>query len=378
MERTPIQKSKLSRRNSIYKQNAREDKKNIFSSSPKHTEDTDVDSPLQIPLTQEGWENVDVVWDWNSPQGKSFSKKSKKRLILSQSPKVPIKRHPSHNSVQGFEKLREEIQALRNEIAIPENEDLLRLSPVEEADYKNISDNSLMDQMLENDDFDNLFNSPLNAQLIELSVKNSGILDDPMPNRENVAVSPHKNLSFRKVNKNSDISKLANDSFEALLGEVDIEQFTSDLNDDKSESLKNCTDTDSHMSTEYHNNHKSTGKVEFYRTESFELSNWEQITGIPREQVDGIEKKRQEALAKRSKRKPDPEVSPTVIITNTQCSTEEIERKRKQALAKLEAKREQEIIERKRLEALKRLQSRKKNAPTVKSSLTKRLDWEMS
>lgn len=58
-----------------------------------------------------------------------------------------------------------------------------------------------------------------------------------------------------------------------------------------------------------------------------------------------------------------------------QCSSEEIERKRQEALAKREAKKQQEIIERKRQEALKRLElTRKKNASNVRSSLTSRLN----
>lgn len=63
------------------------------------------------------------------------------------------------------------------------------------------------------------------------------------------------------------------------------------------------------------------------------------------------------------------------FTAQVQCSTKEIEKKRQEALAKREARRQQEIIERKRQEALKRLEiSRKKNAQIVKSSLTSRLN----
>lgn len=63
------------------------------------------------------------------------------------------------------------------------------------------------------------------------------------------------------------------------------------------------------------------------------------------------------------------------IIAPPKCSPEEIERKRREAVAKREAKRQQEIIERKRQEALKKLEiRRKKNATMVKSSLTNRLN----
>lgn len=65
----------------------------------------------------------------------------------------------------------------------------------------------------------------------------------------------------------------------------------------------------------------------------------------------------------------------SIITAPSQCSSEEIERKRREALSKREARRQQEIIERKRQEALKRLEvTRKKNAQVVKSSLTSRLN----
>lgn len=59
----------------------------------------------------------------------------------------------------------------------------------------------------------------------------------------------------------------------------------------------------------------------------------------------------------------------------TQCTSAEIERKRQEALAKRELRRQQEIIEKNRQNALKRLEmTRKKNAQIVKSSLSSRLN----
>ncbi|XP_023029272.1 uncharacterized protein [Leptinotarsa decemlineata] len=370
MEKTPVQKSKWLNKQGICKQNNAFEEVKV-SSSPKH-QDIDNDSPLQIPLTQDASENVDVVWDWNSPQQKPHPRKSQKRLILPPSPKIPIKRHPSHNSIQNFEKLRSELQALREEIAVPENEDFLRLSPVEEADYKNISNTNSLEEEFQNDNFEDLFNSPVNTELMKFCDNGNEIVSSNTNVKQDGVKSPSRS-PFKKVQRNSDISKNANDSFEALLSEVDIDQLTYS-NEKGSENSKKCEESNSFAFQKY-NLHKSTGKVEFFRTKSFELSNVEHITGIPKEQMDDIERKRREALAKlNSKRKQDL----TVISPTSQCSLEEIENKRRQALAKLEAKREQEIIERKRQEALKRLQSRKRNAPNVKSVLTKRLDYEIT
>lgn len=62
-------------------------------------------------------------------------------------------------------------------------------------------------------------------------------------------------------------------------------------------------------------------------------------------------------------------------VAPIQCSMEEIEQKRLQALAKREAKRQQDIIEQKRQEAVRRLEmNRKKNATAIKSSLSSRLN----
>jgi hypothetical protein len=86
--------------------------------------------------------------------------------------------------------------------------------------------------------------------------------------------------------------------------------------------------------------------------------------------LEEIERKRLEALAKLKAKKKE-NMNNNVL---GKCSLEEIEKKRLQALAKLEAKRLQDIVEKKRQEALKKLQvNRMKNASQVRSTLTKRL-----
>ncbi|CAH1164102.1 unnamed protein product [Phaedon cochleariae] len=405
MEKTPVLKTKLS---SIQNHRAKDIKNISFSKNDLNSvfEMDNEESPVQIACTQDGSENIDVVWDWNSPQAKKHPKKCQKRLLLPQSPKIPLKKFPSNNSIQHFEKLREELQALRQEIALPENEDSLRLSPREEADYKNIH-NSPVNKVF--DDFDDECFDMFDDKLIEFSenIENKFTVstNEEQPkfkkihSEENVlgVNSANQKISFKK-NISESHMKIANDSFESLLGDIDVETLTCPISEKVDYSKhSNAVKTNSYetrsnkltdLLTQVDNSktivrvdeyemgsniyHTNSGKVEFHRTQSFELTNSEHSTDLPRCKLEEIEKKRREARAKLElKRKHDK----TAILSQSQCSMTEIENKRLQALAKLEAKRQQDIIERKRQEALKKLQTnRKKNALVVKSSLTNRLD----
>ncbi|XP_018327804.1 golgin subfamily A member 4-like isoform X2 [Agrilus planipennis] len=81
---------------------------------------------------------------------------------------------------------------------------------------------------------------------------------------------------------------------------------------------------------------------------------------LSKKTLDEIERKRKEALTKLETKRKTPLSTPVDETSPIKCSPEEIEQKRLQALAKREAKRKQEIIERNRLEALKRLEINKK------------------
>lgn len=76
-------------------------------------------SPLFLIGSQE---DVDVEWDWNSPQTKQKPIRNhhkQKRLILEKSPQVPtkaLKRHPSNNQINTFDEIKLQLQALRENI----------------------------------------------------------------------------------------------------------------------------------------------------------------------------------------------------------------------------------------------------------------------
>ncbi|XP_018577370.1 eukaryotic translation initiation factor 3 subunit A-like [Anoplophora glabripennis] len=357
------------------------------------------ESPVHIACTQEGCDNVDVVWDWNSPRAKQQPKRPQKRLI-SQSPKVPVKRHPSNNQIQNFEKLRDELQALREAIALPDHEESLMLSPVEEAEYKHVNDQNAdnvrpltqevclegIDADLFNDSADEdliLCTQKLEADLKAIEKKTSGCSSNLInnPNRGTKVTHIDIDKDIRNIGFSSAYlqpTKNFNDKKDPLVNismKINAEHLDSNKVIHDKISYNQSLKSSAHLgfprtrSENQFKNCRQIGKVEFHRTHSFESSVEYKKEVIPQHKLDEIERKRKEALAKLElKRKQEHSDS------LSRCSPEEIEKKRLQALAKLEAKRQQEIIERKRREALKRLElSRKKNAMIVRSSLSTRL-----
>lgn len=258
-------------------------------------------SPVHIACTQEGCDNVDVVWDWNSPQSKRQPKKSQKRLMLSQSPKIPVKRHPSNNQIQNFEKLREELHALREAIALPDNEESLVLSPVEEAEYKDVSDDQTMhevppltqDIFMEANDED-LFNDSADEDLVFCTQKieaeleamekningcNSGLSNNPVGNAKII----HINMNITNTgNNNSNLQSTEHlnnevkDPFVNILKKNNVEHLDgSKIINNKlnySQSIKTSTRLGfpRTRSENQFKNCRQVGKVEFHRTQSFE------------------------------------------------------------------------------------------------------------
>lgn len=234
------------------------------------------DSPGYIQCTQEGFENVDVIWDWNSPQSKKAPKKSQKRLALPDTPKKSLKRHISNNSIQGFEKIKEELRLLREEIAVPEHEESLILSPVEEAEYKLVNNPTPLDNIefenfiTENDD---IFNDDLDDKLLICATQ----MDDKLKEDTKKASTSNSNLKTVNSDRNSVTNIQSNTpSLNTFKGTKQTETIdTINFN----ESILICHgDLNSQVDKNKPNN-ISIGRKEFHRTESFELSNIENLTG---------------------------------------------------------------------------------------------------
>lgn len=249
------------------------------------------DSFTQIASTQEGCENIDVVWDWNSPQAKPRPKKSHKRLQLQQSPKIPIKRHPSNHSIQDFEKLREELRLLRDEIAKPDHEDLLQLSPVEEAEYKSIhiTDGDAYLNSIEQENFisqppppsqeffnNELFNDSMDDQLVEFTQRIESDFQYSSVNSKPVQVInssvPYKDPSSKNNLKVAVPNKITGSKTDLELESVVRDSFE-DILKKAAFGHENST-----MSSSY-SMETRTGKVEFHRTKSFEMSTMNNFSG---------------------------------------------------------------------------------------------------
>ncbi|KAL1501939.1 hypothetical protein ABEB36_007166 [Hypothenemus hampei] len=345
----------------------------------------DEESPYFPCSTQEMREDVDVLWDYNSPKSrfKANRVRSHKRVNIQNSPKVILQRYPSNNNEkmkQDFCKLREELRALKAEIAKPVHEDSLILSPQDEEDYRNtveMPEVEQFDQLNYESDFEDPFNDDMDdklllfSQQVEENLKKSDTIN-VQNNCDNEVVYNRFEINSGQRSRTKRESDVFNDSFGNMLSQNEdvFEQMTQvyeypkykhkdlciDQSNKKSNVLPRCV-SENVMSSDVR------GKVEWHRTQSFESYTYSQIT---QEKLQEIEKKRLEAKAKREAKK--------VSDSSLRCSSEEIEKKRRQALAKLELKRQQEFIERKKQEALKRREeNRKKSASQVKSSLTTRL-----
>lgn len=222
------------------------------------------DSPYFPSCTQETHEDVDVLWDWNSPQSKpknTVKRRSKRKLNL-QVPKVPLRRHLSGNQSQqikhDFDKLREEMRILKEEIARPDHEESLILSPREEEVFKAetmpvpayVEDLSTFEGMLEENHcreaakciLDNVFDDDLEDQLILCSQR-------------------------MEVEGSIQTTDVLNDTLEKLLSEndTDFDQATQLIN---LEPIKRKSKVFPRSNSD--NSCSRIGKFEWHRTQSFE------------------------------------------------------------------------------------------------------------
>jgi hypothetical protein len=362
---------------------------NMPSSNKSIQNDQEGDcSPIYFPLTQESSEDIDVLWDWHSPQTSQRKRRKQKRLLPVQSPKFPIKRYPSNNQNQNFEKLKNELKALQEELALPDDESCLCVSPLQETEIKEgQSNNLIIEQEPEhNCDISDLFNDSLDEQLALFSQK---VEEDLLEKDETNGCKEETNHLPTNICDNIEIDNLIdkytekdkrptdaalNDTFDSVLSNFHFEDCISSKATQLQHSkvvLKRTASNDSFNNSKQNIIQTASGKLEFHRTRSFELTGINRnIDDLTQTELEEIERKRLEALAKLKAKKKE-NMNNNVL---GKCSLEEIEKKRLQALAKLEAKRLQDIVEKKRQEALKKLQvNRMKNASQVRSTLTKRL-----
>lgn len=252
----------------------------------------DEDSPYFPCSTQELREDVDVLWDYNLPERKKgrVVRKSKKRLNLQQSPKVPLRRHPSNNNQikQDFCKLREELRALKAEIAKPpEHEDSLILSPREEASFKAGNLSQAIEELVteEEDSIEDPFDDGMDDQLIlfsqqveeEIEKAYKGLDSDSTRLKCDKMVASKAKQAIKSV-QDSDIF---NDSLDNLITEMSEDVFdqltqVADLKQCKqAQSIKNSSKNNfprsvSENCVKFETAKTVTNKVEWHRTQSFE------------------------------------------------------------------------------------------------------------
>ncbi|XP_044264483.1 uncharacterized protein LOC123011203 [Tribolium madens] len=365
MDTTPKTKLKLSSKDSKAKRDIKKETNNSMAPQSPLRKNVQPEgegeySPIYFPSTQESNEDIDVLWDWHSPQTSQRKRKTQKRVIPVHSPKIPLKRFPSSNQSQNFEKLKNELKALQEELAMPDDESWLCVSPQQETEFKSsVNSNKFLSQDPQFGDVDDLFNDSLDEQLI-LQVESELLQKENKagPSNKTCDSSETQNLNNKYTTKEN----LSDSFFEDIMDDFSFEdlQKSSLPNESKvpfqrtrSENIFNKT-TQNVIQT-------ASGRLEFHRTRSFEMTRQNKCT------EEEIERKRLEALAKlESKKKQENSAS-------IKCSREEIERKRLEAMAKLQAKKMQDVIEKKRQEALKKLQMRKQNACQVRSTLATRL-----
>ncbi|XP_017771618.1 PREDICTED: uncharacterized protein LOC108559013 [Nicrophorus vespilloides] len=367
-------KAKIPRKyNKLEKQEEKSNAVAIASTPTKNTRHLETDkaySPVFLPCTQESTENVDVMWDWNSPQSKLNLHRKQKRLLQTASPKLPIKKQSSSTQLENFDNLKEQLKAFQEEIN-PEND-----SQLESHDS---TDNN-------SESFDNLFDDSIEDQLILVSQQieakyekdvqpaeepenklseNEGVAEASEPNKLQVPThsnSPRKFLT-KSLSSNTLDSAMAQSPVRKVTKKSQF-NFISKMHELRNES---CTNDSKEVHFELPKNPVTPNNSPL-KFKARSLSFGDHCTNNKKKDIiiddklkEEIERKRLQAKAKlKSKQMQETSDSDTSPI---KCSPEEIEVKRKMALARLESKRQQELIERKRQEALKKREQKNKQIP---------------
>ncbi|XP_045460279.1 uncharacterized protein LOC123670771 [Harmonia axyridis] len=413
-------------------------------------------SPVKEAKKQRFWdhdadnlESNDVLWDWDSPKNIRPKALRVTKREIHKSPKLAPKKTSQTDHIKNYEKLKQELQALRDEIA--RTDDCLPLSPVDEQIFQEENVDSDINSFIEeqyfhienqeteacskiggkqntketiyellNDDCDEelfLCSQMIEEKLYELNQNTEKInekngvyrndfnknvdisnLNSSIQVQSELKNAELKNISENVINAEKHVpSRSIDDSFDAVLREfededLDILSQTADktlLFVPKQFQSKNTFSSNFKRTISDANVQYLPSKVEnlnitktgFPRTLSFEsAATVKNNDNLPKHVMEQIEMKRKEALARlmerKDKEKRATQVSPSNNTSSDQfsskCSSNEIERKRLQAKAIREAK-QKEIIERNRQEAMRRLEMNRRKRMEILKSQEKKL-----
>lgn len=121
---------------------------------PNENKSTSTPSPMKVAKKQRFWnhdednqETNDVLWDWDSPKNIRPKALRVKRREIYKSPILSTKKTSQTDHMKNYEKLKLELQALRDEIA--RTDDCLPLSPVDEQIFREENADSEINSFIE-------------------------------------------------------------------------------------------------------------------------------------------------------------------------------------------------------------------------------------
>lgn len=301
--------------------------------------DDEVLSPFSMRFTQDSADDdLDVIWDWDSPQSKN-NRCLHRRRILHSSPNIPKKQTPYVKGLPRFGSLKAELEELAHKLSEPnsENSDSNQSCLVIEDDgicLKAETSTTPVDSKENSDLFgDDSFDEEMIkcSQQVEEAFFDSWSIDN---SNKNVPKLENKNLFTD--------SHINDDSFDVFLEEIKDEQIdllsqgssTSGTGTLSQPSVVNQVITLKPTHSPRSIARTNSAPTNFLLNKKPVISTGSNV--FPRTKSEDLYKKNSNAA-------------------KIMCSPEEIEKKRQEARAKLEWKRKQNEIEKKRLEALERL-----------------------
>lgn len=304
----------------------------VKRSFPKDDLDDEV-SPFFMKFTQDSCEDeVDVLWDWDSPCSKGTSTRAlNRRRIIHSSPNLTMKRAAHSSSLPRFNSLKAELEQLANKLT-------------HEKDDSNNTHCQFGD---------NLFLKPVTPHNNEQNTEDEDLFNDDSFNEEMIKCSQKVEEAYQInqwctsiiTNNNKNVSEtIQDDSFDFFLEKIedeDIERLSQTTQQDKNIILPPTVSVPSPRS--------------IIRTNSFPV----ELIYAQRSSLGSSTS----FLRTKSAEIPDQRENNHRL----KCSPEEIEKKRLQAKAKLEFKRKHTEIERKRLEAQERLKKNRMRRQNYKN-----------